>query len=233
MNNSRQNDGSQQQLQSVGGDSGISAEPRVRNRGPMSEHPRGSDEVAAETKLASNRRNSLKSTGPRTPDGKRKVSRNAIRHGFYSRWLLVQHPDGNESESEYADLHVAIFKHYQPVGWCEERCVEMIAVWSWRLRRVIRHETVQISRALAQRRYELQQSTAANPEEPQFLPPGGPETEGMPDHLFLASDGLQNQMRYEALIGRQLNRAISELERLQARREEDFSGSAEQSQQAL
>src|SRR5438094_9229461 len=40
-------------------------------------------------KVEANRRNALKSTGPRTTNGKRRVARNAIRHGFFSKWLLV------------------------------------------------------------------------------------------------------------------------------------------------
>jgi hypothetical protein len=42
--------------------------------------------------------------------------------------------------------------------------------------------------------------------------------DAMTDHLFLTSEGLEEQMRYEAMISRQLNHAIAELERLQARR---------------
>src|SRR5881392_2098906 len=70
-------------------------------------------------KVEANRRNALKSTGPRTTNGKRRVARNAIRHGFFSKWLLVQHQDGKESQSEYDDFYADIRKHYQPVGWLE------------------------------------------------------------------------------------------------------------------
>ena len=48
-------------------------------------------------KAEANRRNSRRSTGPKTAAGKKRVSRNAIKHGFYSKWLLIQHPDGKES----------------------------------------------------------------------------------------------------------------------------------------
>jgi hypothetical protein len=41
--------------------------------------------------------------------------------------------------------------------------------------------------------------------------------DAMTDHLFLTSEGLKNQFRYEAMINRQLNHSIVELERLQAR----------------
>ena len=42
--------------------------------------------------------------------------------------------------------------------------------------------------------------------------------DALTDHLFLATEGIENRLRYEAMINRQLNHAISELERLQARR---------------
>jgi len=66
-------------------------------------------------KVEANRRNARKSTGPKTATGKKMVSRNAVKHGFFSKWLLVQHPNGKESQGEY-DLYAAIFEHFQPVG---------------------------------------------------------------------------------------------------------------------
>src|SRR5947207_12729613 len=140
----------------------------ANNNGHETAEPR--QEIAAESsgkrtvssrKIEANRRNARKSTGPRTATGKKRVSRNALRHGFYSKWLLVQHRDGNENQAEYDELNVAIQEHYQPVGWLEERWLETIAVWSWRLRRVIRYETGQIARALAEHSDDLQ---SADPE---------------------------------------------------------------------
>jgi len=42
----------------------------------------------------------------------------------------------------------------------------------------------------------------------------------MKNHLFFTSEGMENQLRYEAMINRQLNQAIVELERLQAARKQ-------------
>ena len=133
--------------------------------------------------------------------------------------LLVQHRDGNESPAECDELNAAIQEHYQPVGWLEERWVETIAVWSWRLRRVIRYETGQIARTLAEHSDDLQRSREADPE-PDSVASSNPEMDAMTDHLFLTSEGLENQMRYEAMINRMLNHAIAELERIQTRRKE-------------
>ena len=113
-----------------------------------------------------------------------------------------------KAAGEYDACYADIFKHYQPVGWLEEHRVETIAVWSWRLRRMIRHESGQIARALAEHNYTLQQSRAADTEEPDAVPSSSPQMDAMTDHLFLTSEGLEEQMRYEAMINRQLNHAI-------------------------
>ena len=190
-------------------------------------------EVAAETsrkrtvssrKLEANRRNARKSTGPKTTAGKKRVSRNSTRHGFYSKWLLVQHQDGEESQAEYDELYAGIVEDYQPVGWHEEDLVDKIAAWSWRLRRAIRYESGLIARALAEHSYELQQSKADDLAEPESAPASNPEMDAMTDHLFLPEkEELEKLLRYEAMINRQLNHAIAELERIQARRTGDIS----------
>jgi len=175
--------------------------------------------ATSSAKVAANRKNALKSTGPTTPQGKRRVAQNALRHGFFSQCLLVKHPDGKEDEGEYAAFYAALRKHYEPMDWLEELWVEKIAVWSWRLRRLIRCESGQISKALADHGYEIQQSKAADSENLGIAPPSNPEIDAMTDHLLLPSnEDLERLLRYEAMISRQLNHAIAELERLQARR---------------
>ena len=143
-----------------------------------------------------------------------------MKHGFYSKFLLVKHQDGEESQAEYDSFYGDVFKHYQPVGWLEGNWVEKIAVWSWRLRRLIRHESGQITLALAENRHELEQSKAAGAEEPGFVPASSPEMDGLTDHFFLTIEGAEIQLRREALINRQLNHALAELERLQAVRKQ-------------
>ena len=41
--------------------------------------------MTSEKKAEANRRNALKSTGPKTPEGKAAVRLNALRHGSYPR----------------------------------------------------------------------------------------------------------------------------------------------------
>ncbi|SYZ74483.1 hypothetical protein TRIP_C90111 [Candidatus Zixiibacteriota bacterium] len=44
----------------------------------------------SQKQLIANRLNALKSTGPRTPLGKLRSSRNALKHGLYSKFNLSQ-----------------------------------------------------------------------------------------------------------------------------------------------
>jgi hypothetical protein len=106
-------------------------------------------------KIEANRTNALKSTGPLTAAGKSRVSRNAVKHGIFSKHLLINDPQGGEHAHEYCQLHNAIREHYQPEGLLEELWIDKIAAWTWRLGRVIRCETGQIDRALASHRSDV------------------------------------------------------------------------------
>lgn len=228
-------DVNQQGTRSPNTDPGLSGGPPTNNNGLATNEPdRGRDETAVEAKgkrpvsarkIEANRRNSTRSTGPTTAAGKKRVSRNAMRLGFYSKWLLVQHPDGKEDRAEYHDLYLGVREHYQPVGWLEEFRVEEIALLSWRRSRLLRWESGMIAKALATHSYNLQESKTPGLEEPEAAPTSSAEMDAMTDHLFLPSrEELDKLLRYEALINRQLNHVIAELERLQTRRKEGSNG---------
>src|SRR5215813_10166603 len=63
------------------------------------------DPVQVSRKVAANRRNAQKSTGPKTAAGKRRVARNAIKHGLFTSKLLVNHPDAQEDPAELNALY--------------------------------------------------------------------------------------------------------------------------------
>ncbi|MCC7276685.1 MAG: hypothetical protein IT487_00015 [Chromatiaceae bacterium] len=79
----------------------------------------------------------FKSTGPRTVDGKARVSDNARSHGFLSHHLLVE----GESPAKFAALLAALVADYQPVGVVETGLVEQVAIVLWRKARFVRAET--------------------------------------------------------------------------------------------
>ena len=180
----------------------------------------GKKPPASSRKIEANRRNASKSTGPRTEIGKRTVAKNALKHGFFSKWLLIPHPDRKEDPTEYQNFYAALREHYEPLDFLEELWVEKIAVWSWRLRRLLRCESGHIARALAEHNHEIeQQLSAAASGELELSALSGPEIDAITDHLFLPpKEELDKLLRYEAMINKQLNHAIAELERLQRRR---------------
>ncbi|MCK4773523.1 MAG: hypothetical protein KAT30_02015 [Candidatus Krumholzibacteria bacterium] len=91
-----------------------------------------------------NRQNSMKSTGPKTSKGKRKVSQNALKHGVFARDVVIGAGDGKESMAEFKRLLETFRQDLKPVGALEEALVEQIVQLLWRLRRVLRCETGEI-----------------------------------------------------------------------------------------
>src|SRR5436309_5249279 len=87
--------------------------------------------------LEANRRNSLKSTGPRSEDGKRASRQNALRHGFTAETIIepLEHPD------EYRTFEAAIVAEYLPQTPVEQELVHRLASLFWRLRRATSIET--------------------------------------------------------------------------------------------
>jgi hypothetical protein len=49
--------------------------------------------MTSEKKAEANRRNALKSTGPKTPEGKAAVSLNALKHALHSQEILLRGED--------------------------------------------------------------------------------------------------------------------------------------------
>jgi hypothetical protein len=102
----------------------------------------------SERRIQANRRNALRSTGPKTARGKRTVARNAIKHGFLAREVVITTGDGEEALEEFHALIERLWEYYEPVGVVEESLVQTIATCWWRKARVIRAENGEIRRRL-------------------------------------------------------------------------------------
>jgi len=79
--------------------------------------------MSTSARIEANRRNAAKSTGPRTPEGKARSSRNATRHGISLRMVLLSTEDQKEFENLYADLRA----EHQPEGATEDILVFKMA----------------------------------------------------------------------------------------------------------
>ena len=84
-----------------------------------------------------NRLNALKSTGPRTEEGKRISRRNALRHGLTAETVI----DGLEDGEDYRGFEAAIIADYDAETAVERELVLRLASLLWRLRRIIAIET--------------------------------------------------------------------------------------------
>jgi hypothetical protein len=92
--------------------------------------------MTSEKQIRANRRNALKSTGPKTPEGKATVRLNARTHGLRSQEILFP----GEDEDALKGLNENLRAELQPVGELENLLVDGIVAAHWRLRRLRRVE---------------------------------------------------------------------------------------------
>ena len=91
--------------------------------------------------IQANKKNSVQSTGPKSEEGKQAVANNAIKHGLFSKQLILN----TENESDYLLLLEELQTELKPVGALEQSLVERISVSLWRQTRLVRSETAQIN----------------------------------------------------------------------------------------
>lgn len=101
--------------------------------------------AASPKKIAANRRNAKRSTGPKTPDGKAVSRMNALRHGILARSVVVQGEQIFESTREFQKLSRELYHSLAPDGPLEEILVDQIIAVTWRLRRVRTAESGEIA----------------------------------------------------------------------------------------
>jgi hypothetical protein len=87
--------------------------------------------------IEANRRNALRSTGPKTAEGKRESRRNAFRHGLTAETVI----DGLEDSEDYRAFEASVIADYDARTAVERELVLRLASLLWRLRRIISIET--------------------------------------------------------------------------------------------
>ena len=197
--------------------------------------------MTSERQRAANRANARHSTGPKTPEGKAVVSRNALRHGLRARDVVLPEEDVDAFE----DLLNRVRAGLSPVGPIEELLADRVVSTMWRLGRSARAETALFDwrvRQLEVSRLEDEvgshQSTlvelsfltritdkAAHAEALEAL--ARAKDKRNRDEVLLGravdadakeSDALSKLARYERSLERSLFRTLDELRQLQDRR---------------
>ena len=111
-------------------------------------------------------------TGPRTPGGKRRSSRNAIKSGLFAKCILPE-----ESRAEYEALLNGLREDFRPEGSSEAECVESLAWLHWRKRRIpgaesaeIRSERVRATLRLVERQLQWPRNGCTEERSPRLNP---------------------------------------------------------------
>ena len=206
--------------------------------------------MTSQVQSEANRRNALKSTGPKSKKGKGRARLNALKHGLRAKDIVL----ASEDEREFDGLRQALITELGPEGSLEEQLAERIVVCLWRLRRVYpieagifawenlaieRRDALEEARGIEEaRRYESRELFGETETErmtfqkkydkamtcankaTQLL---RREAQG-PGAAFRQDAGIYNALsklsRYETAIERSLFRALHIFEQMQAARKE-------------
>ena len=84
--------------------------------------------MATLKQIEANRRNALRSTGPKTPEGKAAVRLNSLRHGLWSKSVVLP----GEKQEDFDQLCDNLESHWQPQNPAEQAHVEEMASCYWK-----------------------------------------------------------------------------------------------------
>src|SRR6266566_5007487 len=156
--------------------------------------------MSSDLRILTSRANGAKSRGPKTPEGKLASSRNAERHGMFSRCILIK----GESPERFSQLLTELEDELQPQTGIETSLVESIAYCRWRQARLWAMETAGVN-------HEIQKQM--------------PDGVDNPTRAALAirsltdsSRWLEFMSRYESRLERQISRSMRRFLELRARR---------------
>ncbi len=182
--------------------------------------------MTSQEQTEANRRNALKSTGPKSTKGKSRSSSNALKHGLLAKDIVLP----SEDEQEFEGLRRALITELEPEGSLEEQFAERIVVCLWRLRRVFPIEAgILRNRSLVmENNYAIDANmlghesvTKANLRR-EAQSPGAAFR-----HDAVFGDAIGKLSRYETAIERSLFRALHAFEQLQATRRERAASTPE------
>src|SRR3954452_7032824 len=174
--------------------------------------------MSTRAQKSANSANAQLSTGPRTEEGKQKVSGNSAKHYMTAKQLIVP----GENADDFDELHQGLEQSWNPANPQESLLVEQIAQNAWRLMRARRLEAATFEYLMPNL-------------EPVPINTGGTKLRAIRDHeQAMARAFVQNAKvfdnlrRYTPPIERAYHNAIAELTKLQKQRKKEEIGSVSQ-----
>ena len=188
--------------------------------------------------IEANRRNAFKSTGPTTPEGKRRSRCNALRHGLTAETVIAV----LEDSEDYEAFEAAVISDYDVESAVERELVLRLASIFWRLRRATGIETALfdsvteespthehrpsretfIGAAELSERNRIFLGAAQKPDAPVGKEPSFDSKKELADSYLrlaeLPTYALDRLSRYEHLLWRQARQIVFTLESLRRRK---------------
>ncbi len=161
--------------------------------------------MSTEAQRKANRQNAKKSTGPRTPEGKARSSKNALKHGLLARDAVMADEDPAEYDRQLQILEENLF----PKNAIEFELVLQIADSRWRLRRITRIEAGLTT-------YQYHGTDRATRERyPDTVVPGrNGENQLLGKSMQDHTQALHNLARYRTMTSRDITRALRMIRQL-------------------
>jgi hypothetical protein len=158
--------------------------------------------MVSEKKLAANRANALKSTGPKTAEGKRVASRNAITHGLFCVDVVLP----GEDSAAFEVLKIEMLQAFKPQHAGELLLVERMVIAQWHLRRLRRIDQ-RSHPGLHQHLIKHWTHYKEFPEEPQ-------PDEWTASKVLLTGNGSESREKHEYRLEASIHRNLRELRKL-------------------
>jgi hypothetical protein len=203
----------------------------MNNSHPNSISPEAPDNTLpalSPRQLAARRANALKSTGPRTSEGKTIALLNALKHGFFSCDVVNPVLDGPIRVEEFTTILDALLEEYDPQSVRERILIDEVAACCWRIRRLLRYECREAW--VDDDDYRRRARTETTSEAMAALMGHDKQTArertfrkllraGLETFILPSDRDIDKIVRYERLIKRNLYRALYTLERIRAARQ--------------
>jgi hypothetical protein len=164
--------------------------------------------MSSERRIESSRANGALSRGPITPEGKRRSSRNAEKHGIYSGSVLIN----GESPELYEEIRLQYFTRFEPADKLEEYLVDQLVACHWRMSRMASMEAATLDHQMDCQQPEIEESFESI----------DPSTRAAIAFQTLTDSTatLANYRRFESALARQFDRTARHLAEWQSKRKD-------------